>query len=136
MAKIKKEKRTEGSIPSCSLADMAFLLLIFFIVSTTFVKERGLKVTLPRAESIDKIARVNAVTIYVDYAGNVSIDDFTVDIPGIQTVISRKIWENFNMVTAFRTDTDTQYGVMADVMNQLRRVNALKVSFEAKHKVR
>jgi len=136
MAKIKKNKRSEAGIPSCSLADMAFLLLIFFIVSTTFVKERGLKVNLPRADSIDKIARANAVTIYVDYSGNISIDDFVVEVPTVEGVMLRKLYENFNMITAFRTDTDTQYGVMADVMNQLRRANALRVSFEAKHKAR
>jgi len=132
MAKLKKKPLPDVGIPSCSLADMAFLLLIFFIVSTTFVRERGLRVNLPRAESIDKIPRVNAVTIYVDRNGNISIDDFIVDIPMIEGIMIRKMHENFNMITAFRTDADTQYGVMADVMNQMRRAHALRVSFEAR----
>ena len=136
MAKLKKKSMPDVGIPSCSLADMAFLLLIFFIVSTTFVRERGLRVNLPRAESIDKIPRANAVTIYVDRAGHISIDDFIVEIPMVEGVMIRKMSENFNMITAFRTDSDAQYGVMADVMNQMRRAHALRVSFEAKHKGR
>jgi biopolymer transport protein ExbD len=134
MAKIKKAARPEPTISQASLSDMAFLLLIFFIVTTVFVKEKGIKVTLPRAEDIVKIARQTAVTIYVDPAGNISIDDFFVDIPMVENVMLRKINEDYNMVGAFRTDQDTPYGVMADVMNQMRRANALRVSFEAKHK--
>ena len=132
MAKIKKGVKVEGAIPTASMSDIAFLLLIFFIVSTVFVKERGLKVTLPRAESIDKIPRAHAVTVYVDRSGTISIDDFIVDIPMVEGVMLRKITEDYNMITCFRTDENTQYGVMADIMNQMRRANALRVSFEAK----
>jgi len=39
------------------------------------------------------------------------------------------------MITCFRTDRETSYGVMADIMNQLRKANALRVSFEAKRKL-
>lgn len=134
MAKIKKKKKPDVGIPSCSLADMAFLMLIFFICTTVFVKERGLKVHLPRADSIDKIARTNAVTVYVDRNGTISIDDYVVEIPMVEGIMYRKLTENFSMVTCFRTDSDTGYGVMADIMNQMRRANALRVSFEAKHK--
>ena len=132
MASIKKKVKVEGAIPTCSMADIAFLLLIFFIVSTVFVKERGLRVNLPRAESIDKIPRTHAVTVYVDRNGTISIDDFVVDIPMVEGVMLRKIYEDFNMIVCFRTDIETEYGVMADIMNQMRRANALRVSFEAK----
>jgi len=131
MTKIKKA-RPDGAISGASLSDMAFLLLIFFIVSTVFVKERGLRVNLPRAESIDKIPRTHAVTVYVDRNGIISIDDFVLDIPMIEGVMLRKLNEDFNMIVCFRTDESTQYGVMADIINQMRRANALRVSFEAR----
>jgi len=136
MKRLKKNSKINVGIPSCSLADMAFLLLIFFIVSTTFVRERGLKVHLPKAESIDKIPRVNAVTVYVDGNGVISIDDFQVDIPMIEGVMYRKLAENFSMIVCFRTDVSATYGVMQDIMNQMRRANALRVSYEAKPKGR
>jgi len=134
MAKIKQAKKMAAEISNSSVSDIAFLLLIFFIVTTVFVKEKGLRVNLPRAESIDKIIRKNAVTVYIDARGVISIDDFVVGIPMIENVMLRKMSEDYNMVTAFRTDQNTQFGVMADVMNQMRLANALKVSFEAKHK--
>ncbi len=134
MAKVKKSVRPQGEIPTASMSDIAFLLLIFFIVSTVFVKERGLKVTLPRAESLDKIPRTHSVTIYVDRNGIISIDDFQVEIPLIENVMLKKVNTDFNMIGCFRTDEGTPYGVMADILNQMRKANALRVSFEAKLK--
>jgi biopolymer transport protein ExbD len=60
MAKIERKTKVATEIPNASMSDIAFLLLIFFMVSTTFVKEKGLKVNLPQAEAIQKINRRNA----------------------------------------------------------------------------
>lgn len=121
-------------IPTASMSDIAFLLLLFFMVSTVFVKEKGLRVTMPQAEEIQKIPRDQAATIYVDRYGTISIDDLVVSIPDVQWVMQKKLVENFNVIACFRTDKDTQYGLMSDVLNQLREANALRVSFEAKLK--
>ena len=134
MAKIKQGKKLDAAISDASVSDVAFLLLIFFIVTTVFVKERGLRVNLPRGEKIEKISRKNAVTVYVDNHGTISIDDFDVSIPMVYNVMLRKLSEDYNMVTAFRADQRTTFGVMADVMNQMRRAEALRVSFEGKHR--
>jgi biopolymer transport protein ExbD len=134
MAKIKKSQRPTAEVPTASLSDIAFLLLIFFIVSTVFVKGKVVKVAMPRAESIDKIPRSHAATLYVDRAGNITVDDYSILIPQVETVMIKKLQQDFNLITCFRTDKDTSYGVMADIMNQLRKANALRVSFEAKRK--
>ena len=46
----------------------------------------------------------------------------------------KKLSDDFNLISCFRTDRNTEYGVMADVLNQLRQANTLRVSFEAKLK--
>lgn len=134
MANIKKTKKPETTIPTASMSDIAFLLLLFFMVSTVFVKEKGLNVNLPKAGEIQKIPRDQAATIYVDRYGTISIDDFVVTIPDVQWVMQKKLAENFNVISCFRTDKETNYGIMSDIMNQLREANALRVSFEAKLK--
>ncbi|MBP7563874.1 MAG: biopolymer transporter ExbD [Candidatus Cloacimonetes bacterium] len=134
MAKIKKSPRPQAEIPTASMSDIAFLLLIFFIVSTVFVKGKVIKVAMPKAESIDKIPRSHAATLYVDRAGNITVDDYSIQIPQVEVVMIKKLQQDFNLITCFRTDKDTSYGVMADIMNQLRKANALRVSFEAKRK--
>ncbi len=134
MAKIKKSKKPETTIPTASMSDIAFLLLLFFMVSTVFVKEKGLRVTMPQAEEIQKIPRDQSATIYVDKFGTISIDDLVVSIPDVQWVMQKKLVENFNVIACFRTDKNTNYGIMSDILNQLREANALRVSFEAKLK--
>lgn len=132
MAKILRKTKVASEIPNASMSDIAFLLLIFFMVSTTFVKEKGLKVDLPRAQAVQKINRQNAATIYISRSGIISIDDFATEVDQIQYVMQNKLAENPAIITSFRTDKDTEYGIMVDVMNELKRANALRISFEAR----
>ncbi|RLC58805.1 MAG: biopolymer transporter ExbD [Candidatus Cloacimonadota bacterium] len=134
MAKIKKSNRPEAAIPTASMSDIAFLLILFFMVSTVFVAERGLKVRMPRAAEIQKIPRNHSATIYVDKNGTISIDDMVISIPDVNWVMQKKLADDFNVIACFRTDRNTNYGIMSDILNQLREANALRVSFEAKLK--
>jgi biopolymer transport protein ExbD len=134
MAKIKKGKKPEANIPTASMSDIAFLLILFFMVSTVFVAERGLQVRMPRAAEIQKIPRNHSATIYVDKNGTISIDDMVVSIPDVNWVMQKKLADDFNVIACFRTDRNTNYGIMSDILNQLREANALRVSFEAKLK--
>lgn len=134
MAKIKKSKKPEAAIPTASMSDIAFLLILFFMVSTVFVRERGLKVRMPRAAEIQKIPRNHSATIYVDKNGTISIDDLVISIPDVNWVMQKKLMDDFNVIACFRTDRNTNYGIMSDILNQLREANALRVSFEAKLK--
>lgn len=134
MAKIEKKNKPESTIPNSSMSDIAFLLLLFFMVSTVFVRERGLKVNMPKAEMIQKIPRNHSATIYVDRNGRISIDDMDVEIPDVQWVMQKKLAEDFNVIACFRTDKDTSYGLLSDILYQLRLANTLRVSFEAKLK--
>ena len=132
MAKIERKTKIATEIPTASMADIAFLLLIFFMVSTTFVKEKGLKVILPKAEAIQKINRKNAATIYVSQSGFVSIDDFGINTDQIRYIIQKKLAENPGIISCFRTDRNADYGLMVDIMNELKKAEALRVSFETK----
>ncbi|MCK4694286.1 MAG: biopolymer transporter ExbD [Candidatus Cloacimonetes bacterium] len=134
MAKITKKTKAQTLIPTASMSDIAFLLLLFFMVSTVFVREKGLNVRIPRAKSIQKIPRSHSATIYVDKNGTISIDDLVIDIPDVQWVMQKKLTEDFNVIACFRTDKDTSYGIMSDILYQLRLANTLRVQFEAKLK--
>ena len=134
MAKITKKTKAQTLIPTASMSDIAFLLLLFFMVSTVFVREKGLNVRIPRAKGIQKIPRSHSATIYVDKNGTISIDDLVIDIPDVQWVMQKKLTEDFNVIACFRTDKDTSYGIMSDILYQLRLANTLRVQFEAKLK--
>ncbi len=81
-----------------------------------------------------KIPRKHAATIYVDRHGTISIDDMVVSIPDVQWVMQKNLADDHNVISSFRTDKETNYGIMSDILNQLKEANALRVYFEAKLK--
>ncbi|MDP8232241.1 MAG: biopolymer transporter ExbD [Candidatus Zophobacter franzmannii] len=134
MAKLIRGKRPKASIPTASMSDISFLLLLFFMVSTVFVKEKGLNVILPKANAIEKIPRNHSVTIYVDSRENISIDDLIIPLENVEYMMANKLALDYNSLFCFRTDKSTRYGVMSDVLKQLQQANALRVYFEARLK--
>jgi len=119
----------ETFIPTSSMGDIAFLLLIFFMVTTIFRQETGLPVELPRAEAGEEVNRELVSNIYINRAGQISIDDRLVQVKHITDIIGQKISENPQLIVAFKTDTYTDYGVVSDVMEELKEVNAVRVFF-------
>jgi biopolymer transport protein ExbD len=129
MAKFKPDVGVESKVPTGSMADIAFLLLIFFMVTTIFRQETGLEVTLPRATQGLKLDRQNLSAIWIDRNRRISIDDALVSVGMIEAIMAKKASENPQLVVAFKTDQDAPYYVMHDVMEQLKLALATNVSF-------
>ncbi|HOD17571.1 MAG TPA: biopolymer transporter ExbD [Candidatus Cloacimonadota bacterium] len=141
MAKIQIKRRPKV-IPQASQSDIAFLLLLFFMVTTVFVQEKVFWVDRsrwPYAESIQKIPRNHTTTIYIKADETVLIDDIPYYVEDIENMriagtVQRKFNEDPNLIVCFRTDRETKYGVLSDVMRQLQDIGALKVTFETQRK--
>ncbi|PID81217.1 biopolymer transporter ExbD [bacterium DOLJORAL78_65_58] len=124
-----RSTRKETFIPTSSMGDIAFLLLIFFMVTTIFREETGLPVELPRAEAGEEVNRELVSNIYINKYGQISIDDRLVQIKHITDIIGQKISDNPQLIVAFKTDTNTDFGTVSDVMEELKEVNAVRVFF-------
>jgi biopolymer transport protein ExbD len=122
--------RKEPSIPTASMGDIVFLLLIFFMVTTVFRKETGLPVELPRAEAGEEAQRELMANIYIDRTGRISVDDRLVQPKHIRDIFNRKVNENPLLIVSFKTDTYTPYGVVDEVMEALKEANAVRVLFQ------
>jgi len=139
MAKFSSKKRRDVAIPQASTSDIAFLLLLFFMVTTVFVQEKKFWVERDRwpvADSIERIPRNHTSTIYVMRDETILIDDVPTRIESAEDVfvantLVKKKAEDPDLIVCFRTDRDTKYGVMSDVMRQLQDANTLVVTFEA-----
>jgi biopolymer transport protein ExbD len=121
--------KIESKVPTSSMADIAFLLLIFFMTTTIFKMEEGLPVSLPRAETAVKQKRERIMHIWIDAAGNISINDKLVAIDTIKPILVSVLSEKPSLIIAFNTDRRTPYGIMSDVMEELKKANAIRVSF-------
>ena len=125
----RRATKKEAFIPTDSTGDIAFLLLIFFILTVVFTDEEGLVVSLPRAQASEEGLRDVLSNVFINEKGKVSIDDMIVRPDQVAAVMSQKLSENPFMIVAFKTDKNTPYGVVSDVMEGLKEANAVKVFF-------
>lgn len=128
----KRKSAASSAISTASTGDIAFLLLIFFMVTTIFRKETGLVVELPRAEAAEKVKQEMVTNVFINRKGQISVDDMIVRWDMISNLIGQKLVSNPALVVAFKADNETPYKVVSDVMEELKDVNALRVSFNAK----
>lgn len=126
-----RASKIESKVPTASMADIAFLLLIFFMTTTIFKMEDGLPVSLPRAETAQKQKREKIMHIWIDAAGRISINDKLVQVKQIEDIMLNMLSERPDLIVAFNADDRAPYGVVSDVMEELKDANAIRVSFTA-----
>ena len=136
MRRIAVRRPPQSEIPTASMGDIAFLLIIFFLVGTTFRAAQGLKVVLPNAISTERILKKrNVQNLWIDKTGKVSVNDNLVTIPAVTPVLSEKIVENADLVVVLQADKDVPYGYVTDVLEALKAARALKVTFATNYEM-
>lgn len=111
------------------MADIIFLLLIFFMVTTIFKMEEGLPISLPRAETGAELDREKLMNIWADRFSRVSINDKLIQVEQIDAVVSKRFEENRSLIVAFNIDRRTKYDLVSRIMEQLKEANAVNVTF-------
>jgi biopolymer transport protein ExbD len=126
-----KKNKASSAIPASSLADIAFLLLIFFMVTTTFRTEDPRDVVMPVAEAQEKIPekRKDILHLYVERNGAVFINDQRIPMAQVSDIVTPVRAEQPRLVVALRGDTDVPYEVVNDVQEELRDAGAVRVNF-------
>ena len=130
--KFERNQKTKATVPTASMGDIVFLLLIFFMVTTVFKTEDGLPVDLPRAESGVEVKRDDIRNIYVDQLGRISVDDKLVTPEKAAQIMLQSYQDNPMTIVAFQGDVRTDYEIMDNLMEELKKVNAVRVSFNNK----
>ncbi|MGH7447380.1 MAG: ExbD/TolR family protein [Longimicrobiales bacterium] len=128
---LKRKSKAASEIPSSSLADMAFLLLIFFMVTTTFRKEEDRDVVFPEAEATEKLeeARKDILHVYIESDGGIYINDQRYATEQVSNVIAPMYAENVGMVVMLRSDRDVSYTQIDQILKELQAAGAVRVSF-------
>jgi biopolymer transport protein ExbD len=131
--KIEKKSKLKISVPTASMPDIIFQLLIFFMVSTVLKEYTGLKVVLPEAVKIQKLPSRNHVsTIWVDRTNNVVIDDVTVkDVSKLENIVWNKLNLDKQLVFSLKVDQEADMGKIIDIQQELRKANGLRINYSA-----
>lgn len=128
--KLKRRSKHLAVIPTVSMADIAFLLIIFFMVSTVIRAEKGLSLGLPPAKATERIRlRRNTTNIWIDREGRIMVDDKYLDLTSLGYKIQEKLIENPDLVVLLRADKGAEYRIISLIIEKLKEVRALKLTF-------
>ena len=138
MALLRKQSKVSGAIPTSSMADIAFLLLIFFLVTTTFDEEIGLQVVLPERgpESEQEVSPKNLIFYLVQPDGSVVVRRG--ESPGEQRITARQveglmrqtIQGNPNIIAVIQTSPSARYEHMISVLDGIQSAGATRFSLQ------
>jgi len=128
---LREKKVARAGIPTASMGDVAFLILIFFLTSTVFTKDKGLKMLLPERTTEQEQVKVkpeNIVTVAINPAGEAKIK--TVDLDRILTlgeygeikniVEDRLLARDTLLVVSLRPSKDAPYDNMIQALDQVK----------------
>ena len=132
----KKKSKVSDEVPSASMADIAFLLLIFFLVTTTFPKDSGLAIVLPEEGGEVQISARNILHIIIQPNGLVEVKrgESTqvqrVPANDIEAIWRQDVSGNPNLIAAVKTHPDAPYRFMVDVLDALHTAGAERISLQ------
>ncbi len=125
-----RAKRKTAEINISPLIDLVFLLLIFFMVTTSFVRETGVEVNRPSAETASSNDK-GSILIGVTSSGEIFFDNKQIDIRTVKIHIKRALYENPEGSVIVVADKKSSTGTVIKVMDQCRLAGASGVSIAA-----
>lgn len=114
-----------------SMSDIAFLLLIFFLVSTMFAVEQGIPLVLPGRQSKNvKVKRSNILEINALADGSITVDNRRVSLREVRSIVASRLAENEKLIVVLATHPDSEYGLMVDLLDEIKLANARVISLK------
>jgi len=123
----------DTAIDMTPMLDIVFIMLIFFIVTATFVKESGIDVTRPDAETAVKKSRVG-ILIAIRNNNEVWINRRQVDLAAVRANVERLHAENPQGGAVIQADKEAMTGVLVEIMDQVRLAGVGSISIAAEEK--
>ena len=133
----KKRASSKTEIPTSSMPDIIFMLLLFFMVTTT-MREVELLVDfkLPDAEALEKIENKRLVSyIWVGKSGKIQINDSIVQVDDIQVIMYGKRQALPSVIVSLRVNVGTPMGLVTDIQQELRKAYCLRINYSANIKI-
>jgi len=118
--KKKSHLRKEAEIPTASLGDIVFLLLIFFLVTTSMNPDKGLGLTLPPPGEEVKLTKDDVLSIYINSEGKILIGEEIVVLDKVKKNIKDRLRKNPKLVVSLITDVNARYNSMVDVLDEIK----------------
>ena len=133
---VKRKRKDLGGIPTASMSDVAFLLLVFFLSTTKFDVKKGLGLVLPpaseKADTKVKLKEDNIIKVWIDAEGVITLisggNTEQVPLKDLESKVRKMVMKNSDMVVSLKTDRLSKYKFMVEALDKLQASGAAKIS--------
>ncbi len=131
MARRRSQQGEEETIQLTPMLDVVFIMLIFFIVTASFVKESGIQVERPNAQTAERKVRAS-ILIAISRTNEIWIQKKRVDVRAVRANVERLLAENPKGSVVIQADRRSKNGLFVKVMDQARLAGAQEIAIATK----
>ena len=128
----KYRNHDETGIDLTPMMDIVFIMLIFFIVTTSFVKETGVDINRPNADTAERDEKGN-ILVAITASNEIWIDKRRVDLKAVRANIERLKIEYPEGSVIIQADKESRSGLLVEAMDQIRLAGVQNISIAAKN---
>jgi len=132
----RRRRREELRVDLTAMIDVVFLLLIFFMISTTFIDAPGLAVKLPEASTTISRTDDKDVRVYLTKDGVISVNDEKVSLQGLEAILAGYGSRASGMTFLLNADTDARHGKVVELMDLAKNAGFGKLAIATEEKRR
>ncbi len=125
---VERRKERKVDIPQASLSDIVFLLLTFFLLTTTIDVDKGIGLALPPKGETKEVRKENIANLLINASGQVMLDRQPIEIKMIREAIKQRLAERPQLIVSVKTDRRTPYDVYIAVLDQVKQAKAPRIS--------
>ena len=131
--KFARKTKLSSEIPTSSMPDIIFMLLIFFMVTTVLREYSGLPVNIPKAEKIEKLkGKRHTSHIWVSKEGLISINDRLFAVGDVAKIMYDIRVSDPQVVVSLKADEEAKMELISSIHEELREADALKLNYSTK----
>jgi biopolymer transport protein ExbD len=128
----KRASRVSPEIPTASMADIAFLLIVFFLVTTTMNQDKGLSLHLPPVGETKEVKSKNILNVWINARDQVAFfeNDQLTPVPFVEfkTQIESRLRENDKLIISLKAERGATYRSFVNVLDELKLAGSTKIS--------
>ncbi|GMU84919.1 MAG: biopolymer transporter ExbD [Ignavibacteriales bacterium] len=133
----KKRAQSKANIPTASMSDIVFILLLFFMVTTTLrEQEVFVKYSLPEAKAVEKVENKRLISyLWVGNDKRIQLNDAIIKLEEVQSIMYGKRQLLPNVIVSMRVDKNVDMGMVTDIQQELRKAYCLRINYSASVKI-
>ena len=125
-------RRISPEIPTASMADIAFLLIAFFLVTTTMYQDKGIQLQLPPVAETKLVKQKNLCSVWINDRDQIAFfenDNLTpVSLSQLRPDVERRLRENEKLIISLKAEREASYRTFVDVLDELKLAGATRIS--------